>query len=149
MAKVLVIHGPNLNMLGEREPAVYGRVTLEEIDASLEKVAKEEGHELRILQSNHEGEIVEQIQKARGWAQALVINPAAYTHTSLAIGEAVAASGIPTVEVHLSNIHAREEFRHKSFVAPRAVGQIAGFGAESYGLALKAVRGILESRRSS
>ena len=145
MARVLVIHGPNLNLLGEREPAVYGRVTLEQINESLERVAKEEGHELKILQSNHEGEIVEQIQNARGWAQALVINPAAYTHTSLAIGEAVAASGIPTVEVHLSNIHAREEFRHKSFVAPRAVGQIAGFGAQSYVLAIRAVKGILKS----
>ena len=145
MAKVMVIHGPNLNMLGEREPAVYGRVTLEQINSSLERAAKEEGHELKVLQSNHEGEIVEQIQKARGWAQALIINPAAYTHTSLAIGEAVAASGIPTIEVHLSNIHAREEFRHKSFVAPRAVGQIAGFGADSYVLALRSVKGILKS----
>ncbi len=146
MAKILVIHGPNLNLLGNREPEIYGRVSLDEINQVIEKTAQDAGHQVRIFQSNHEGEIIEAIQGAPSWADALVINPAAYTHTSLAIGEAVGACSIPTVEVHLSNIHAREEIRKKSFVSPGAVGQISGFGPDSYVLALRAVPGILDSK---
>src|SRR5581483_2416904 len=111
MRKVLVIHGPNLNLLGEREPNIYGSVTLEEINQELNQAAKALGVELRIVQSNHEGEIVETLQNARHWAEVILINPAAYTHTSVAIRDAISAIAIPTIEVHLSNIHAREGFR--------------------------------------
>lgn len=138
MRKVLVIHGPNLNLLGEREPNVYGKVTLEEINKSLEEKAKELGLELRIVQSNHEGEIVETIQNARHWAEVLLINPAAYTHTSVAIRDALSAISVPTIEIHLSNIHAREGFRQASHVSPVSVGQVVGFGKNSYLLALQA-----------
>jgi 3-dehydroquinate dehydratase II len=137
---VQVIHGPNLNLLGKREPDVYGATTLAEIDAALAEDAEKSGIELRSCQSNSEGELVTAIQDCAGWADAIIINPAAYTHTSVALRDAVAAVGIPTIEVHLSNIHSREEFRHKSFIAPVAVGQIAGFGPMSYRLALAAVK---------
>ena len=136
--KILVIHGPNLNLLGERQQGVYGKVTLSEIDRSLENLAKEEGIELSIVQSNHEGEIVDAIQKAKGNVEALVINPGAYTHYSVAIRDAVAGVDIPTVEVHLSNIYAREDFRHQSVIAPVAKGQVSGFGPLSYLLGLQA-----------
>ena len=136
--KILVLHGPNLNLLGSREPDVYGTVTLESIDAMLEEEAKKGGVELRTVQSNSEGELVSAIQEAASWADALIINPAAYTHTSVALRDAISAVGIPAIEVHLSNIYAREEFRHHSYIAPVAVGQISGFGAESYRLALLA-----------
>ncbi|MBU0686651.1 MAG: type II 3-dehydroquinate dehydratase [Candidatus Margulisbacteria bacterium] len=136
--KIFVIHGPNLNLLGEREVDVYGKFTLEEINAELEKIAKAHKVELDILQSSSEGEIVEKIGSARGKAGAIVINPAGYTHYSVAIRDAVAAVNIPTVEVHLSNIYAREEFRHKSVIAPVATGQVSGFGVESYKLGLLA-----------
>ncbi len=149
MAKVLIIHGPNLNLLGKREPDVYGKVDLKALNRKLERKAADLGHQLRILQSNHEGEIVEAIQRENAWAQALIINPAAYTHTSIAIAEAISATGIIAIEVHISNIYAREEFRHKSFVAGVARGQIAGFGVESYLLALAAVKGLLQAKRSS
>jgi 3-dehydroquinate dehydratase-2 len=139
--KILVLHGPNLNLLGEREPEIYGAVTLKDIDRTLEKVAKEEGMALRILQSNSEGDMVTAIQSARGDCDGILINPAAYTHTSVALRDAVAAVGLPVVEVHLSNIYSREEFRKKSFVAPVAVGTISGFGAYSYVLGLY---GLLE-----
>jgi 3-dehydroquinate dehydratase-2 len=138
MRKILVLHGPNLNLLGEREPNIYGSVTLEEINQELNQAAKALGVELRIVQSNHEGEIVETLQNARHWAEVILINPAAYTHTSVAIRDAISAIAIPTIEVHLSNIHAREGFRQASHVAPVAVGQIAGFGKASYLLALQA-----------
>lgn len=138
MRKVLVLHGPNLNLLGEREPNVYGSVTLEEINKELQQQAAKMDVELRIVQSNHEGEIVETIQNARHWADILIINPAAYTHTSVAIRDAISAVSTPTIEVHLSNIHAREGFRQASHVSPVAVGQIAGFGKNSYLLALQA-----------
>lgn len=138
MRKILVLHGPNLNLLGEREPNIYGSVTLEEINQELNQSAKTLGVELRIVQSNHEGEIVETLQNARHWAEVILINPAAYTHTSVAIRDAISAISIPTIEVHLSNIHAREGFRQSSHVAPVAVGQIAGFGKASYLLALQA-----------
>jgi len=136
--KILVIHGPNLALLGEREVAVYGQFTLDEINQKLLALAKKAGAELEIVQLDGEGEIVEKIGKARKDVSALVINPGAYTHYSVAIRDAIAGAGIPTVEVHLSNIYAREEFRHKSVIAPVAVGQISGFGVNSYLLGLKA-----------
>lgn len=135
---VLVLHGPNLNLLGAREPEVYGPATLEDINAMLAQEARNLGVELKSLQSNSEGELVSAIQEAKGWADVLIINPAAYTHTSVALRDAVAAAGVPTIEVHLSNVHAREAFRRHSYIAPVAVGQIAGFGADSYRLALQA-----------
>jgi 3-dehydroquinate dehydratase II len=138
MRKVLVIHGPNLNLLGEREPNVYGSVTLEEINKELQEEAKKKDVELRVVQSNHEGEIVETIQNARHWAEVLIINPAAYTHTSVAIRDALSAVKVPAIEVHLSNIYAREGFRQASHVSPVALGVISGFGKDSYRLALEA-----------
>ena len=136
--RILVIHGPNLNLLGERETEMYGTTDLEAIDASLKALADEAGAELECVQSNNEGELVEQIQKAKGRCDAIIINPAAFTHTSVAIRDAIAAVGVPAIEVHLSNIYAREPFRHHSYIAPVAVGQISGFGANSYALALRA-----------
>lgn len=138
MARVLVIHGPNLNLLGSREPEIYGRESLEDLNRRLREEAARLGVEVEILQSNHEGEIVEAIQGARGGAACIIINPAAFTHYSLAIREAIAASGVPAIEVHLSNIYAREGFRRRSVVAPVAVGQITGFGTLGYMLALQA-----------
>ena len=145
MNKILVIHGPNLNLLGQREPDIYGKTTLEEINRRLQKLARANRVELEIFQSNHEGEIVDTIGQAnkRG-VKAILINPAAYTHTSVAIRDAVAAVSIPTVEVHLSNIYAREEFRHASLIAPVCHGQVSGFGANSYVLGLEAVIGLIK-----
>jgi len=140
---ILVMHGPNLNLLGMREPETYGRTSLADINAMIEAEAKDLGLTLRIVQSNSEGELVTAIQEALGWASAIVINPAAYTHTSVALRDAVAAVGLPTIEVHLSNVYAREPFRHHSYIAPVARGQIAGFGPDSYRLALHAVKRIL------
>jgi len=139
---VLVIHGPNLNMLGTREPEVYGKTTLEDINVMLAEEARGMGVELKTFQSNVEGDLVTAIQQARGWADAIIINPAAYTHTSVAIRDAVAAVGVPTIEVHLSNVYSREAFRHHSHIAPVAAGQIAGFGKDSYRLALIAAKGL-------
>lgn len=140
---VQVIHGPNLNLLGRREPEVYGRTTLEDINRMLEEEAKSRGAQLRTYQSNSEGDLVTAIQEAAGWADVLIINPAAYTHTSVALRDAVAAVGIPTIEVHLSNVYAREPFRHHSYIAPVAVGQISGLGAEGYRLALIAAASLV------
>lgn len=135
----MVLHGPNLNLLGKREPGVYGVVTLDEINQRLQQEARPLQVELAVLQSNHEGVLVDAIQAAMGEHQGILINPGAYTHTSVAIRDAIAAVNLPTVEVHLSNIHKREEFRHHSYIAPVAIGQITGFGAESYRLGLHAL----------
>jgi len=140
-----VIHGPNLNLLGQREPDVYGRLTLTEIDEQLRIYAAEGNIELQTFQSNHEGAIVDAVHQAAGWANGLAINPGAYTHYSYAIRDAIAGVGMPAVEVHLSNIHAREPFRHTSVIAPVCVGQIVGFGWHSYKLGLEALIGWLET----
>ncbi len=144
MKKILVIHGPNLNLLGTREVDVYGSVTIADINILMEKKVKDMNVSLNIVQSNHEGEIVEAIGNARGKFDAILINPAAYTHTSIAIRDAISAVNIPAVEIHLSNIYKREEFRHTSLVAPVAVGQISGFGEMSYVLGLEAIMGLLD-----
>lgn len=146
MVKILVIHGPNLDKLGQREIDVYGKVTLSEIDSALKKLGKELGVEVDSFQSAGEGEIVEKIGSAAGGYAAIVMNPAAYTHYSVAIRDAVAACQVPVVEVHLSNIYAREEFRHKSMIAPVAVGQISGFGINSYLLGLRAAVALLNKK---
>lgn len=137
--KILLIHGPNLNMLGVREPGVYGNDTLDVINQRCMVLAKELNIELEIHQSNHEGEIVDLIQSASKTAKGIVINPGAYTHYSYAIRDALAGVKLPSVEVHLSNIHAREEFRHSSVIAPIAAGQICGFGGDSYLLGIRAI----------
>ena len=145
MKKILVVHGPNLNLLGRREVDIYGNVTIDKINRALEKKAKEKCVRTEIIQSNHEGEIVDAIGKARSKGiNGILINPAAYTHTSVAIRDAVLASGIPVVEVHLSNIYAREDFRHTSLIAPVAKGQVSGFGKTSYILGLEALIELIE-----
>lgn len=146
---ILVLHGPNLNLLGTRETDVYGTVTLDKINGEVESLARELGVAVTIRQSNGEGELVEWIQKAGGRYDALVINPGAYTHTSIALRDAVAGVGIPTIEVHLSNIYRREEFRQHSYVAGVAVGQIAGFGADSYALGLRAAVAYLRAQQAT
>lgn len=139
MKKILVIHGPNLNLLGQREPEIYGKVTLKNIDNELKKIAQKRKVKLTIKQSNYEGEIVGLIGKAKSKYDAILINPAAYTHTSVAVRDAILASGVLTIEVHLSNIYSREEFRQRSLISPVVKGTISGFGPKSYILGLEAL----------
>lgn len=147
MSRYLVIHGPNLNLLGRREPEIYGRDTLEDINRRLLQWAEERGVELHTLQSNHEGEIIDAIQDAASWAEGIVINAGAFTHYSYAIRDAIAGVQLPTVEVHLSNIHARDEFRHHSTIAPVCRGQICGLGWLGYQLALEALHAEMGDAR--
>ncbi len=144
--KILVINGPNLNMLGKREPEVYGNISLEDIEKLMNEVAHDRGVDLQFYQSNHEGEIVTRIQQAEQDCDALVINPAAFTHTSVAIRDALASVSVPAVEVHISNIHARESFRQTSYTAPVTAGVITGFGIQSYILGLQAAIGLLGTK---
>ncbi len=145
--RVLVLHGPNLNLLGTREPEIYGSQTLQEINDLLAASAKEEGVELEFFQSNHEGAVVDRVQEAPSWADGILINPAALTHTSVALRDALAATQLPVVEVHLSNVFAREDFRTHSYITPIAVGMVTGFGPTSYLLGLEALIETLQSRK--
>ena len=142
--RVLVVHGPNLNLLGTREPEVYGTLTLEAIDADLAAFGKELGCEIECCQSNHEGVLIDRIQEARSWANGILINPAGLTHSSVSLRDALVATELPVVEVHLSNISARESFRHHSYVSGIAVGIVSGFGPQSYRLGLEALIGHLQ-----
>jgi 3-dehydroquinate dehydratase II len=143
MIPVFILHGPNLNLLGEREPGVYGEVSLPEINRRLIDLGKELNFDIQVSHSNQEGQLIEYLQEARLWAKGVVFNPGGYTHTSVALRDAVSAICIPVIEVHLSNIHAREEFRHRSMIAPVCAGTIAGFGWRSYHLGLVALHGLL------
>jgi 3-dehydroquinate dehydratase II len=147
--KILVIHGPNLNLLGQREKNIYGQATLGEINTLLKKLAGQQKVKLEILQSNHEGEIVDAIGAAKAnQVHAILINPAAYTHTSVAIRDAIAAGDIPAIEIHLSNIYSREDFRHTSLIAPVCHGQISGFGVNSYLLGLQATIDLIQGKKA-
>jgi 3-dehydroquinate dehydratase-2 len=148
MTSILVLHGPNLNLLGAREQSMYGSLSLKEINATIEELARQENVRVDIRQSNLEGELVTWIQDAKSRFDAIVINPAAYTHTSIAIRDAIAAVEIPTVEVHLTNIYKRESFRHRSYIAGVAVGQISGFGPTGYLLGIQAALSHVKSARS-
>ena len=145
--RILFLNGPNLNLLGQREPGVYGQTTLPEIESRVRNRAKELSAVIEFRQSNLEGELVTWIQQAKGDFDVLVLNAAAYTHSSIALRDAISAVAIPTIEIHLSNVHAREEFRHRSLIAPVCVGQISGFGPNSYVLALDAAVNVIEGRK--
>ena len=149
MKAILVLHGPNLNLLGLREPDVYGSLTLDEIDRRLMAAGEALGLEVRTFQSNGEGALIDALHEARGWAQGVVFNPGGYTHTSVALRDAVVAIGLPVIEVHLSNVQAREEFRRHSMIAPACIGSIAGFGWRSYWLALHALAARLTQPNDS
>jgi 3-dehydroquinate dehydratase-2 len=145
--KILFLNGPNLNLLGQREPEIYGRATLAEIEQHVRERAARQTADIEFRQSNLEGELVAWIQQAKGRFDVIVINAAAYTHTSIALRDAIAATGVPTIEIHLSNVHAREEFRQKSVIAPVCVGQITGFGPHSYILAVEAAVNVAGQRK--
>lgn len=147
MLKILLIHGPNLNLLGWREPSIYGTVSFDEINARMKKAAAENNAELTVFQSNSEGALVDAIHDARNWADGIIINPGAYSHYSIALRDALSAVKLPTIEVHLSNIHAREEFRHKLVLTPVCVGMICGLGWRGYLYGLQALISILEEER--
>ena len=149
MYKLLLIHGPNLNLLGSREPGIYGTVGFDEINTRMKRTAEEHDAELRVFQSNSEGALVDAIQDARNWADGIVINPGAYAHYSIAMRDALAAVKLPTIEVHLSNVHAREEFRHRLILTPVCVGMICGLGWRSYLYAVEALIEILRDRTKS
>lgn len=144
---ILVIHGPNLKLLGKREPQIYGKETLEDINNLLEKKAKELGVSLKIVQSDYEGKIVEEINSSIDWADGIIINPGAYTHTSIAIRDAISSVKKPTIEVHLSNVYKREEFRHKSYISSVCTGKIVGFGKFSYLLAIEGIVEIIKEKK--
>jgi 3-dehydroquinate dehydratase-2 len=146
MQPILVLHGPNLNLLGQRQPEVYGRLSLAEIDQLLVENGKALGLEVHTYQSNSEGALIDALHQARDWAKGVIFNPGGYSHTSIALRDAVTATGLPVIEVHLSNVQAREEFRHHSIVAGACIGVIAGFGWRSYWLALHALAALLEDR---
>lgn len=146
MTSILILHGPNLNLLGEREPQVYGHLTLAEIDRRLADLGEELGLQVRSCQSNSEGALIDALHDARHWAQGVVFNPGGYTHTSVALHDAVLGIRIPVVEVHLSNVHAREEFRRRSLIASACLGSVAGFGWRSYTLALRALSEALADK---
>jgi len=149
MLKILLIHGPNLNLLGWREPSIYGRISYDEINARMKRVAEENETELKVFQSNSEGALVDAIHDARNWADGIVINPGAYSHYSIALRDALSAVKLPTIEVHLSNVHAREEFRHKLVLTPVCVGMICGLGWRSYLFGLQALIALLQEQKKS
>jgi 3-dehydroquinate dehydratase-2 len=147
MTAILVLHGPNLNLLGTREPGIYGSLTMAEINQKLLDLGAELGVEVRCKQSNHEGTLIDALHEAREWADGVVFNPGGYTHTSVALRDAIVAVGLPVIEVHISNVYAREEFRHKSLISPVCKGKISGLGWRSYSMALRALVEILAENK--